>query len=394
MNMNRRAFISRVPILAGAGIAAVRNVTSVRAADDNVAGIHTSSNAGPLIFQNAHLHNIDHLEPNAPGEGFRMSRVPRSVWEKMNAMGKTRSFAAAGAELRFNLVGPDARVFLRFVENRGGKAQGWPVLAELYQGGFLMRCIAFGPTWTEIVIKKPANLPKLSAEAAGRGRGGFDPALVRLALPYMPETQILRIDGDITPARPEQVPALSYLAYGSSITHGSYALRTGETYPAQVARALGVDVFNLGFGAAAFLEPEMAEWIASRRDWDFATLELGVNLLRPITTAEFARRVEIFLGRIASARPSRPLFVIDIFTSGKDLEADPKRGEFRQVVRDAVAKLNSEHVRHLEGRSLFTATTGLCFDLLHPSSDGFNEIADHITAELQPTARALWDRKK
>lgn len=337
----------------------------------------------PLLFQNAQLHNIDHIEPVPGGEGFRLSRVPKSVWEKMNAMGKTRSMTAAGAELRFNLQGPEARITLRYVENRGGKAQGWPVLAEVYQGGFLMRCEEIRDDWTTLVIKPRANVDKLAAEMAPRRSTDFDSSLVRVAFPYMPETQLLRVEGDIAPPRPDQVPARAYLAYGSSITHGSYALRSGETYPAQVGRVLGANVFNLGFGAAAYLEPEMADWIASRNEWDFATLELGVNLLRVVTVEEFARRVDRFLGAIVTAHPQRPIFVIDIFTSGKDLEADPKRGEFRRVVRNAVAALKSTHVHHLDGRRLFTRTTGLCFDLLHPSSDGFNEISDRLVTEMQ-----------
>jgi lysophospholipase L1-like esterase len=385
MELDRREFFQRVPALAGAGLALAH---AGRAAAAAAAGrLPTGKPAvpgPPVMFQNAVLHNIDHLEPNPNGDGVRLSRVPHAVWEKMNAMGKTRSFAAAGAELRFNLLGPEARVRLRYVENRGGKASDWPVLAELYQGGFLMRCVEFGKTWTEIVIKAPGNRAKLAAEAAGKNSTGFDPTLVRLALPYMPETQILRIDGDIAPPRPDQVPTRSYLAYGSSITHGSYALRSGETYPAQVGRALGANVFNLGFGAAAYLEREMAEWIARRQDWDFATLELGVNLLHPISTEEFARRVHVFLGTIAAAHPDRPIFVIDIFTSGHDLEAEPKRPEFRRVVREAVARLNSPRVKHLDGRSLFTDTSGLCFDLLHPSAEGFKEIAQRLTAEIRP----------
>ncbi|MES2693137.1 MAG: SGNH/GDSL hydrolase family protein [Verrucomicrobiota bacterium] len=391
MNLNRREFIQRAPVLAGAGLVAAKWGTLVTRAAEKQSRPATqpAPAAEPLLFQNAQLHNIDHLEPNPGAEGVRLNRMPKEVWAKLNAMGKTRAFAAAGAELRFNLVGPEARVFLRYVENRGGKAQGWPVLAELYQGGFLMRCVEFRETWTEIVIRKPSRLEKLSEEAGGRGSAGFDSALVRLALPYMPETQILRIEGDIAPPRAEQVPARSYLAYGSSITHGSYALRAGETYPAQVGRALDVNVFNLGLGAAAYLEPEMAQWIARRRDWDFASLELGVNLLRPISTEEFARRVQLFLHTIVTAHPRRPIFVIDIFTSGKELEADPKRAEFRRVVREAVGALKSEYVRHLDGRALFTRTTGLCFDLLHPSSDGFNEIADRLTAEMRPQLQSV-----
>jgi lysophospholipase L1-like esterase len=388
VHLTRRHFIQHLPPLAGAGLLAAQRLRAATAPAS--AASSPDATPAPIIFQKAHLHNIDHLEPNANGEGFRMCRVPAEVWEKMNAMGKTRSFAAAGAELRFNLIGPEARVRLRYVENRGGKAQDWPVLAELYQGDILMRCVGFRDTWTEIVIKRPANLAKLEAEAAARGGRGFDSTLVRLAFPYMPETQLLRIDGDIAPPRRDQLPARSYLAYGSSITHGSYALRTGETYPARVGRALGANVINLGFGAAAYLEPEMAQWIAARRDWDFATLELGVNLLRPITTAEFARRVGYFLPTIVAAHPDKPVFVIDIFTSGKDLEADPKRAEYRAVVRAAVARLQSPHVRHLEGRVLFTGTTGLCFDLLHPSSEGFGEIASRLTAAMAPTVRPLF----
>lgn len=384
MKIDRREFLHRAPLLLGAGLAAAQRALAAPPAAPASA---PSLPRAPLVFQNAHLHNVERLEPLPGGEGFRLCRVPAHVWEKMNAMGKTRSFAAAGAELRFNLTGPEAKITLRYVENRGGKAQGWPVLAELYQGGFLMRCEEIREQWTTLVIKPRSNLAKLREESPPGNATAFDPSLVRLALPYMPETQILRLEGEITPPRADQLPRRTYLAYGSSITHGSYALRSGETYPAQVGRALGADVLNLGFGAAAYLEPEMADWIAGRPDWDFATLELGVNLLRPISTAEFARRVDRFLRPIVALRPARPIFVIDIFTSGKDLEADPKRAEFRAVVRDAVAALKLPHVRHLDGRRLFTRTTGLCFDLLHPSSDGFNEISDRLAAEMTPILR-------
>src|SRR4051812_44560553 len=108
MRMNRRTFISQIPLLTAGGIAAAKSVQSIRGADGAPSPVSTAPNASSLIFQNAQLHNIDHLEPNAPGDGFRLSRVPHSVWEKMNAMGKTRSFAAAGAEVRFNLAGPEA----------------------------------------------------------------------------------------------------------------------------------------------------------------------------------------------------------------------------------------------------------------------------------------------
>ena len=38
------------------------------------------------------------------------------------------------------------------------------------------------------------------------------------------------------------------LFYGDSITHGSTTARAGTTYPARIARRLGVDFVNLGVG--------------------------------------------------------------------------------------------------------------------------------------------------
>ena len=68
--------------------------------------------------------------------------------------------------------------------------------------------------------------------------------------------------------------------------------------PSGWAQLLGVDLINLGFGGGACLEPEIADYIAGRQDWDFASLELGINLLRQVEPEEFARRVDYFVERI------------------------------------------------------------------------------------------------
>mgnify|MGYP002555374518 FL=1 len=43
------------------------------------------------------------------------------------------------------------------------------------------------------------------------------------------------------------------------------------------AQALGVDYLNLGFAGNALMEEEMANYLVSRRDWDFASVEMGIN---------------------------------------------------------------------------------------------------------------------
>jgi hypothetical protein len=330
------------------------------------------------------LHNIVSVDPAPTGDGWRFNRVPAALWPKLNEAAQKRSFSPAGAELRFNLPRGEARIVLRFLENdRGNNAHGLPVLAEVYYGDYFVRWVEIGTDWTEIAIAAP---DKVAALAAAEGAGGrrFDPALVRLALPYMPEVDIRSIDGDFEPVRADQLPAKRYLAYGSSITNGAFAVRPGDLYPARVAAELGVDHFNLGFGGGAHLEAEMGAWIASRSDWEFATLEMGINLVGRLTPEQFRERVQGFLPPIARAHPDRWIFCIDMFTAHGDFDGNAKYPAFRAIVREAVRALDQPKVVHLDGRKLLTRASGLTLDFTHPSSNGFAEIADHLLAEMRP----------
>lgn len=133
----------------------------------------------------------------------------------------------------------------------------------------------------------------------------------------------------------------------------------------------------------------MAKWIAARDDWDVATLELGVNLLGRLDESEFRMRVREFLRMVAEAGSQRWIFVIDIFRSGRDLSGHAKQAGFRRVVRECVAELNHPRVVHLDGFELLQNLGGLSPDLVHPSPDGFQEIAARldsaISRHLRPT---------
>ncbi|HRE84219.1 MAG TPA: SGNH/GDSL hydrolase family protein [Opitutaceae bacterium] len=349
--------------------------------------------ATPAVFKNSLLanvggrlpsvsyHNIEECEPLDDG-GWRLSRVPRTLRAHLNSNAQRRSYAPAGAELRFGLVSQEARIVLRKVEDRGEAARHLPALVEIYQGDLLVDWRPLADDWMEILVRRPPN-----REARASGSGGaprFPPELVRVALPCLPAVQLLKIEGDVRPARNDEVPARRFLAYGSSITNGAHTVRPGDAYPARIARRLGMDAFNLGFGGGAHLEPEMAEWIAQRTDWEFATLELGINLVGRLTPEEFQKRLAAFLPKIAAARPDQWIFCIDLFTANGDFTQNPRYPAFRAAVRDAVAKIGSPRVVHFDGRELLSRASGLTLDLVHPSSDGFEEMADQLVRRLQP----------
>src|SRR5690606_33281884 len=109
----------------------------------------------------------------------------------------------------------------------------------------------------------------------------FDARLTRVILPWQPPLRLHQPPvGDFEPPRREQLPRLRMLSYGSSITQGNGAITASGTYASRVSQLLGVDFINLGFGGGAHLEREMADYIASRTDWDLATLEMGINMGR------------------------------------------------------------------------------------------------------------------
>ena len=144
-----------------------------------------------------------------------------------------------------------------------------------------------------------------------------------------------------------------YLAYGSSITHGNNSLGATGTYAMRMARRLGVDLINLGFGGGAHCEPVLADYIAARDDWDFATLELGINMVTWLDTADFAERVRTFVRTIAEAHPDKWIFCIDMFPFHMDFDPEAERNHaYRAVVRETVAELALPRLVHIDGRDL------------------------------------------
>ncbi len=61
------------------------------------------SSSGGFVASKAAWHNVQEVVPAADGQGFRISRVPAGLREKLNPAARIRSYSPAGVELRFNL---------------------------------------------------------------------------------------------------------------------------------------------------------------------------------------------------------------------------------------------------------------------------------------------------
>ena len=170
------------------------------------------------------------------------------------------------------------------------------------------------------------------------------------------------------------------------------ALLLSQPFAQRVEQPAGAlaDFAGLGFGGGAFLEPELAEWIVSRRDWKFAVLELGANLFH-LPPEEFRKKVRKFLTFFAADSERRRVFILDLLPNtgeirGAELE---KAAAFRRVVReetasaDAAANGGKGLLLHLEYASLLPDVTGYSTDLLHPASHAFETIGRGLAAQIR-----------
>ena len=321
-----------------------------------------------MILGQAELHNVHELLDDPGGAGSICCRVPNDLRVTLNESAKNNALQASGCEIRFNLEGPRAVITLRSPEG--------PTLAEVYQGDFFSALHIVNQTPTRIVVARPDSEPVMRQVTPSSAR--FDTGLTRVVLPWRPAVRLVSIEGETSLPGPDQAPATRYLAYGSSITHGSTAVRPTGTYPARTAEFLGTDLFNLGFGGGAHMEAGMADYIAGRDDWDVATLEMGINVVQSFSVEEFHRRVEYFVTTIADAHPDEWIFCIDIFPCLYDFMGDEKCETFRNIVAERVRQLNRPKLAHIPGDAMLRSNNGLTTDLVHPAPGGFEEMARNL----------------
>lgn len=330
------------------------------------------------------LHNVTSYIRHPESGRDLFCRLPSSVRVCLNPGAREKSLMTAGVEIRCRAQGRGGGVRLFIAGTQ-------PIRAELYQGDFLLWPLVIPPgeqdvplagqyTWSWLSHQQPPGTSTHLLQSLPGRR--FDPGLLRLVLPYRALVGPVRTRGELSPARPQDLPDRTLLCYGSSITQGYEALTATGGYAPRLARLLGMDLINLGLAGSAHLEPEIATHIAERSDWHIATLELGINLVGTLEPQAFARRAAEFVAIVA--RAARPVFVLDLFRYFDDFSGgDAGRAQaFREAVAAAAHSAGS-HVRHISVSHL-PDPQGLCADLLHPSPEGMEQMAGALAGAIRP----------
>lgn len=341
-------------------------------------------------------HNVVEFEPANTG-GSYLRRFPHSVRKALSHLGHMVSEEAAGVEIRFVTEAQSFRVSLGVEPTCLDPFEVNTLDVFIFKGDFFhsRRRLEAGKINHLVVADVGGAMHeriKAISPAVLRGRR-FSPEVWRVFIGRFPAT-LVELSTYGYPCRAplaSEVPAKRWLAYGSSITNGSAASLHYLAYIYQAAHRLGVDVFNQGLSGSCRCEPEMADYLAARKDWDLVTLELGVNMRQGFTLEEFEQRASYLVNKVAGAHPDKPVAVISIYPNAdmppacRDSESQVARqqGAFNEALARIVKQIGN-NVHLIDGSRVLREFTGLTMDFLHPGDYGHIEMGLHLAELLKP----------
>ncbi|MCZ2152368.1 MAG: SGNH/GDSL hydrolase family protein [Bryobacterales bacterium] len=171
--------------------------------------------------------------------------------------------------------------------------------------------------------------------------------------------------------------------YGTSITQGGCASRSGMAYQAMFGRTWNVDFVNLGFSGNGKGEPALARTVAeidaAAYVLDFSQNNESVESLMEV--------YDPFIATLREKHPETPIVAITpIASASEQFNPDGKLEGMRAHIREVVGRriaAGDKHLQIMEGTDLLgpERLDGLV-DGTHPNDLGFEWMADGIGIRL------------
>lgn len=327
-----------------------------------------------MLYQNLEFHNVAALEQTPGALGLTLQRFPEAARLGMghndHERGRFSAQSSTCCEIRFVTDAPFFRVAL--------SSHVLDTRVAVYCGDFLhgLHQLPAGVV-TTLQVETPPRLGLVGPQQLESGR--FASRLWRIVFDRGACGVFCGLETfghEPRPPLPQECPPLRWLAYGSSITFGGNANWVGNCYAMQAARQLGVDLLNKACSGSCFCDRTIVDYLAGMPDWDFATLELGINMLTRFTAAEFRQRAQYLVDRLCGAHPHKPVVLITPFPGEACWDVDHTKQRyqdyhaFTRILREIHAAAAHPCLALLDGAQVLDDFTGLSTDLLHPSEDG------------------------
>ncbi|MDQ8192825.1 SGNH/GDSL hydrolase family protein [Coraliomargarita sp. SDUM461004] len=328
-----------------------------------------------LSTSDIQFHNA-HLEARPDGS-YQIARYPRDVLNQMNDGARRTGIDSCGAEIRFHTTAPTTRITLS-CEHAEGEVQ-------IFRGPFLCETVKLEKGVPTAIDLTPNDRLQEATDDILES-GGFSTSVWRLLLGRGSFRYhfINTFGHSLRAPRPEELPSVNWLAYGSSITHSHLA-----GHPYQASRLLHWNLHAKGLSGSCHLEPAATDYFAKQikeSNLDIITAELGVNMRVWYSVEEFTQRAKYFIKTLRAAAPGKPIVLITIFTNSAHYSRDTERAGvqtqigFDNSLRKLHADANDPDLHLIEGTELLPDFTLLNSDVLHPSPSG-QALMGHLLAE-------------
>ena len=243
---------------------------------------------------------------------------------------------------------------------------------------------ADGPRWAG--CGRPETLPDVAATLVSGMAEGEKVCTVYLPLYNgVSNVEIGVPDGASITATERVAARKTVLFYGTSITHGASASRTGTCHVARVGRALDCETINLGFSGNGMMEPEVADFLAELNP-DVFVVDCLPNMTGDLVTERMAHLVKT----VRTKHAETPILLVEDrtyadshFVVSRRVRNETSRKAFQEVYAGLIAE-GVTGLHWLDGATLLGADGDDTVDGSHPTDLGFKRQADRFVEKLEP----------
>lgn len=183
----------------------------------------------------------------------------------------------------------------------------------------------------------------------------------------------------------DAVNAKPIIFYGTSITHGACASRSGMVHTAILGRRYQRPVINLGFSGNGRMEPEVTALIGEL-DAALYIIDCCPNL----SGAETAERTRPLVRQLREVRPETPIVLVEDrrYTDAWLLSSKSQRNDGNHAALkaafDDLTTAGVKHLYYIPGDDLLGDDGEGAVDSSHPNDLGFMRQADAFAKVLDP----------
>lgn len=195
---------------------------------------------------------------------------------------------------------------------------------------------------------------------------------------------IRSLHGNVRPPHTSEKPKKTILAYGSSITHGCWAMDSRNSYIQQAAQRLNMDVMNKGMAGACRLENSICDFLIDLKGWDIAFLELGVNVLDHYSVEKFEQCAEYLVKNLCDRNTDKPVFLTGSYYNHISLSENREKSDlFEAVLMNIGDKYNLTNLHYVSGEKIMDSTEYLSRDVVHPSDWGHIRMGENLARIIE-----------